>query len=160
MLHLAQAWKQHRRLCGFWSGQTAALASGNFCGLCGLTGAPLRSTQCCDRLVCCGADFLDSQGCFNLHREGTMCAHHYHENHDGETWDSCQQCADDFPQEEVVVWRRCNRFNFQEDISETPFTFERSTCHRCGNTIKICVEPVIDTPSGMECGQCATKGSS
>ena len=116
------------------------------CGLCGKSGK-LMKTDCCGNWICDDHDkyvmfSYARNSCARNHDRYTLCAHHYHEGHQGD-WLECQDCRNDFDIEDYV-WYGTNKYNFIK--LKNPPKFEPTRCARCNCIISrgedaYCIKP-------------------
>jgi len=108
------------------------------CGLCGKRGK-LTKTECCGQWICDDEDkyvlfSYDNNSCRRNHRRYTLCGSHYMEDHDGNDWQTCQECKKS-TETEMYVWYGTNEYNF-EKLKDIP-SYEPTKCAKCNNIIKL-----------------------
>jgi len=135
--------------------KTKARRRGPRCGLCGKSGALIR-TACCDNLIC------DDQHTYRLfsyarnscdrnHSRYTLCSYHYNESHSGD-WMTCRLCREAF-KTEMYVWYGTNEHNFKK--LENPPVYEPTLCASCSSRIRLGEDGYTLKPTGeYVCASC------
>lgn len=117
----------------------ASSGSGPRCGLCGKR-ENLTRTPCCGNWICDDVHryvpFSYSRvSCYRNHDQYTLCAVHFHEEHEADDWRTCSECREYFDKTEEYVWRGTNEYNFVK--LEKPPSFEPTRCAECGAVINL-----------------------
>jgi hypothetical protein len=125
------------------------------CGLCG-KGGRLIKTACCDNWICDDADqyvmfSYARNSCWRNHDNYTVCAYHYHNEHQGD-WLDCQECVDNFDTEDYVDMAT-NEYNFVK--LQDPPHFEPTVCCKCGKVIKRNEEGYSRLGEDFTCDNCS-----
>ncbi len=112
----------------------AARASEPRCGLCGKRGKLVR-TECCGSWICDDVENYKPfsyarNSCYRNHDHYTLCAFHWHEEHESDDWRTCPECRESFEKTEEYVWFGTNEYNFVK--LENPPAYEPTTCSGCG----------------------------
>jgi hypothetical protein len=111
------------------------------CFLCGAT-KELTKTDCCNHWICDDEDkyvlfSYARNSCHRNHDRYTLCAHHYREEHDGDSWQTCVKCKGDFDTEDYVYYGT-NEYNHTK--LKKPPKFKKTKCSKC--------KAVMDRASG------------
>ncbi|KAF9476773.1 hypothetical protein BDN70DRAFT_151461 [Pholiota conissans] len=141
--HQEFAWEKHKRLCKILQKMDRGEPTPDpksYCGLCGKTGGPLRTTDCCGKTLCDDYEkyvmfTYSHDSCSRNHDRYTSCHSHHTEEHSGSDWKTCIECAEGFDPE-FTAWYGTNNFNFLDDILPNPPTFSPKYCKKCGKMVK------------------------
>jgi len=124
------------------------------CGLCGNTGALIR-TRCCDQWICDDErEYMlfsyARNSCSRNHWRYTLCGYHFAEQHDG-SWQHCVTCRKAFAIE-MYVWYGTNDYNFAK--LENPPRFRPTLCARCRRRVRLGVDAYTLEKGKYWCEQC------
>ncbi|KAF9476774.1 hypothetical protein BDN70DRAFT_881960 [Pholiota conissans] len=161
--HQRAAWDKHKRLCKILQKIERGEPSPDpksYCGLCGKTEGPLRTTDCCGKTVCDDYEkyvmfTFSYNSCSRNHDRYTRCHYHHNErSHGGGDWKTCSECRGGY-EPELTTWYATNRFNFLDDIHPNPPTFTPKYCKKCGKVVKKIEDSGSSLPDGsVLCNAC------
>lgn len=124
------------------------------CGLCGKT-ENLTRTPCCNQWICDDADNYQlfsyaRNSCYRNHDRYTLCAYHWHEDHEGD-WQTCAECRHGM-ETEMYVYYGTNEYNFE--VLQNPPKFEPTRCTQCNKVINLGEDGYSYGPDGYTCMSC------
>lgn len=125
------------------------------CGLCGKRGKLIKM-DCCHNWICDDSHkyvlfSFARNSCYRNHDRYTLCAFHFHEDHDG-SWKVCEKCRDSFDTEDYVDLAT-NEHNFEK--LNNPPSFTPTKCAVCKKIISRAKEGYSIRPDGsFVCERC------
>ncbi|WP_420645605.1 DUF6398 domain-containing protein [Candidatus Leptofilum sp.] len=125
------------------------------CKLCGNVENLIR-TPCCNNWICDDADTYvmfsyARNSCYRNHDRYTLCAAHWHEDHEGR-WQDCQACLD-MMETEMYVYYGTNEYNFEP--LKSPPSYEPTHCSQCNRVIRLAEDGYSISSKGYVCLDCA-----